>query len=141
MAYWQILAVAGVVLVILEMLTPTMFFLNLALACFITAVVAVWTSDWNILVPVWVVASAVFLLFLRPLMTKKDDEKANSTGIGQYIGKKAKVLETVNADGGVIGIFDERWEARTTDGKEYKKGSTVTILKHDNLTMYVGKDK
>ena len=63
MAYWQILAVAGVVLVILEMLTPTMFFLNLALACFITAVVAVWSSDWNILVPVWVVASAVFLLF------------------------------------------------------------------------------
>lgn len=141
MAYWQILAVVGVILVILEMLTPTMFFLNLALDCFLTAGVAVYTSDWNILMPVWVIASAVFLLFLRPLMTKKDDKKANSTGIGQYIGKKARVLETVNADGGVIGIFDERWEARSSDGKEYKKGAVVTILKNDNLIMYVGKDK
>ena len=141
MAYWQILAVAGVVLVILEMLTPTMFFLNMALACFLTAGVAAYISDWNILAPVWVVASAVFLLFLRPLMTRKDDKKANSTGIGQSIGKKAKVLETVTAAGGVIGIFDERWEARSSDGKEYKKGAEVTILKNDNLIMYVGKDK
>lgn len=141
MAYWQILAVAGVVLVILEMLTPTMFFLNMALACFLTAGVAAYISDWNILAPVWVVSSAVFLLFLRPLMTRKDDEKANSTGIGQYIGKRAKVLETVTVTGGVVGIFDERWEARSSDGKEYKKGTEVTILKNDNLIMYVGKDK
>lgn len=141
MEMWQILAVAGFLLIILEMLTPTMLFLNLAFACFLTAVVSVYTTNLNILVPLWVVASALFLLFLRPLMTKKDDEKASSTGIGRYIGRQAKVLEDVSKESGVITIFDERWEARSLEEKSYKKGTTVTILKNDNLIMFVGKDK
>ena len=46
MPLWQLLCIAGVVLVIVEIMTPTMFCLNLALACFGTAVVSLYTADY-----------------------------------------------------------------------------------------------
>lgn len=141
MEIWQIWAVAGAVLVILEMLTPAMFFLNLALACFGVAVAAFFIVDLYVLVPLWVVLSAVFLLFLRPLLNRRHAGQIAATGMGQYVGKTAKVLEPVGKDGGVIGIFGERWEARTEHNEKIPVGSNVVIERNDNLTMYVKKEK
>lgn len=137
MEMWQIWAVAGAILVILEMLTPAMFFLNLALACFGVVVAALFTVDLYILVPLWVVLSAVFLLFLRPLLNRRHSRQIAATGMEQYVGKTAKVLEPVSKDGGVISIFGERWEARTEHNEKIPSGSNVVIERNDNLTMYV----
>lgn len=137
---WQILLIAGAVLVIIEMLTPTMFFLNFALASFLTAAFAFYYADWNILIPVWIGFSALFLVFLRPLLNKKNDKKSYDTGIGQYIGRRAKVSETVTKDGGTISIFDERWNARSENGKDIPVGSAVVITKNEGLIMYVRKE-
>ena len=141
MEMWQIWAVAGAVLVILEMLTPTMFFLNLALACFGVAVVAFFTVDWYVLVPLWGVLSAGFLLFLRPLLNRNRAEQVATTGMERYNGKTAKVLEPVSKDGGVITIFGERWEARTEQDEIIPQDANVIIERNDNLTMYVRKEK
>ena len=141
MEMWQMWAVAGAVLVILEMLTPAMFFLNLALACFGVAAAAFFTVDLYVLVPLWVVLSAIFLLFLRPLLNRRHAAQSTATGMGQYVGKTAKVLETVGKDSGVIGIVGERWEARTEYNEKIPVGSNVVIERNDNLTMYVKKEK
>ena len=45
MFMWQFLCVVGIAFVILEIFTPSMFFLNFALAAFITAVVSLITPD------------------------------------------------------------------------------------------------
>ena len=89
----------------------------------------------------WVVFSCVFLLLLRPVLVKKASGKGTETGIGRYIGRQAKVLEKVDADNGVISIFDERWNARSLDKSEIAEGATVIIEKNDNLIMYVRKEK
>lgn len=141
MPLWQLLCIAGVVLVIVEIMTPTMFCLNLALACFGTAVVSLYTADYMTLTVSWVVFSCVFLLLLRPVLVRKASGKGTETGIGLYIGRQAKVLEKVDADNGVISIFDERWNARSLDKSEIAEGATVIIEKNDNLIMYVRKEK
>lgn len=141
MDYWQIWTVAGIVLMIIEMLTPTMFFLNLALACFATAAAAVYFPDWNVLIPLWVCLSLLFLLVLRPLLVKRYDEKKTSTGMGQYVGKRAKVIEKSGKNTGVISIFDERWNAENVDGEMPKSGESVIIEKNEDLVMFVRKDK
>ena len=51
MEMWQMWAVAGAVLVILEMFTPAMFFLNLALACFGVAAAAFSVSYTHLTLP------------------------------------------------------------------------------------------
>ena len=109
--YWQIFAISGILLVILEMLTPAMFFLNLAIASFITAVISIYFPDWETLSIIWVILSLVCLLFFRPLMVKKGQASASVTGMGRYVGTRAKVIEDITGDGGVVSVFDERWFA------------------------------
>lgn len=139
MVHWQFLLVIGVVFLIIEMFTPVMFFLNLALAAFITAVVAFYVVDWNVLVPVFVATSAIFLLFLRPILIK-NRENGQKTGVEEkYIGKIAKVVETVTSQSGVVSIYDERWNARSATGEEIPVGSEVKIVKNESLLLYVEK--
>lgn len=140
MDYWQLLVIAGVVFIIIEMFTPVMFFLNLALACFTTAAVAYYVSDWNILVPIFVVSSAIFLLFLRPILIRTKQNGNLKTGVeGKYIGKIAKVTEAVTTASGVVSIYNERWEARSNSGEDIPVGSEVKIVRNESLVLYVEK--
>lgn len=137
MVMWQLLLIIGLAFLVFEMLTPVMFFLNFAIAAFITAVISIFVQDFNIIMISFVLLSLVLLGFVRPLFVKKNT-KDQKTGIeNKYIGKNAKVLETVTANSGVISIYDERWEARSIDGEEIPKDSVVTIIKHESLIMGV----
>ena len=128
MLHWQILTIAGALLIILEIFTPALFFLNLALGCFVTAALAYYITDWNILIPVFVMFSAIFLMFLRPILMKVRTN-GQKTGVEEkYIGKIAKVTETVTATGGLVSIYDERWNARSENGEEIPVGSEVKIV-------------
>ena len=55
MVLWEIFAIAGLAFLILEMIVPSMFFLNLALAGFVTAIVALFVKGWIILTFIFVV--------------------------------------------------------------------------------------
>lgn len=137
MQYWHFLLIGGFILIIIEMLAPMMFFLNLAFACFITAFVAFFIKDWNILIPVFVVFSACFLLFLRPLLIK-NKENGKKTGLEEkYLGKIAKVKKTITSNSGVVSIYNERWEARSENGEEIPEGSDVKIVRNESLILYV----
>lgn len=141
MELWQIWAIGGAALIVLEIFTPSMLFLNFALASFITAIEAVYTDNMYILLGSWIAMSALFIIFLRPLLLKKNPNKNNTTGMDKYIGKKAKVLEDVTQDSGVISIFDERWNARCSNKENIPAGSIVIIEHFEDLTMYVKKEK
>ncbi len=139
MEYWQILIIMGIIFIIIEIFTPVMFFLNFALACFLTAVVALFISDWNILIPVFVVFSAVFLMFLRPLLIKSRNSNQKTGVEEKYIGKIAKVTNTITSNSGVISIYNERWEARSNTGEEIPADSEVKIVRNESLVLYVEK--
>jgi len=125
MAYWQLLIVAGIVFIIVEIFTPVLFFFNFALASFVTAIVSLYIADWNVLIPIFVAFSAIFLLFLRPLLIKTR-ENGQKTGVDEkYIGKVAKVTETVTSKGGIVSIYDERWTARSQNGEEIPAGTEL----------------
>lgn len=137
MAYWQLLLITGVIFIIIEIFTPMAFFLNLALACFITAIFAFFITDWNVLIPIFVVFSALLLIFLRPILIKSKNG-TKKTGVEEkYIGKTAKVVETVTSTGGVVSIYDERWNARSESGEEIPAGAEVKIVRNESLLLYV----
>jgi len=139
MAYWQLLIVAGIVFIIVEIFTPVLFFFNFALASFVTAIVSLYIADWNVLIPIFVAFSAIFLLFLRPLLIKTR-ENGQKTGVDEkYIGKVAKVTETVTSKGGIVSIYDERWTARSQNGEEIPAGTEVKIVRNESLILFVEK--
>ncbi len=139
MTLWQIISIIGIAFLILEMFVPMMFFLNFAIASFFVAALSLFTANFNILVPAFVVLSLMLLAFLRPLLMNK---KLNSqkTGVEEkYIGKTAKVTENIDENNGAVSIYGERWNARSLNGEKIFVGDTVKIVKNESLIFYVEK--
>ena len=137
MELWQIIGIICIGLIILEIFTPTLFFLNLAIGAFITGIVSLWYKDVSGLIVIFAVLSAVILIFIRPLLYKKTPDE-NKTGIeGKYIGKTARVDEEISRESGVISIYGERWEARVENDETIPSGTEVKIIRNDSLIMYV----
>lgn len=138
MDWWQIFSIVGLVFLILEMLVPSMFFLNLAFAGFVTAIVAVWFTDWVWLTVIFSLLALLSIILLRPLMLRSRKGEEQITGMeAKYIGKVVKVIEPVNRLSGAITIYDERWEARAEVDKPIAKGAAVKIVKYDSLILTV----
>ena len=139
MILWEFIVICGIAFVILELFIPTMFFLNFALAAFLTAIASLYISKMLVLVLIFFVLSFLSFAFLRPLILRRYP-KDSETGVNdKYIGKKAKVIEDISGDNGAVSIYDERWAARTEDGSLIPAGSEVKIVKIDSLVMFVEK--
>lgn len=139
MVLWHILIIVGVAFLIIEMFTPVFFFLNFAIACFVTAFIALFVEDLNYLVPIFVGFSALFLIFLRPILVKRRNVNSKTGVEEKYIGKFAKVTETITSESGVVSIYNERWEARSNLGDEIPVGANVKIVRNESLVLFVEK--
>lgn len=141
MSAWIIFLIIALVCFIAEIYTPTMFFMNFAIAGIVCAVLGLMTDNYNVLIPIFTILSIIFILFLRPILNinpKRDKEHSFES---QYIGKIATAVSDISAFSGRLTVYDEEWEARTAteDAPEIKKGSKVKIVRHDDLTMFVEK--
>ena len=137
MNLWQLLCVVGIFFVILEMFTPSLFFLNFALAAFITSGIYVFVENPYHLAIIFVVLSFLSFVFLRPVL-KKSLEKNKETGVNcKYVGQIAKVEKEVTETSGVVSIYGERWEARSENGNIIPQGSEVKIIRNESIIMYV----
>ena len=138
MTLWEIYVIICLACVILEMLVPSIFFLNLAFAGLVTALLALFISNWITLILVFVVISLLSIFILRPILLKNRECMLCETGMeGKYIGKIAKVKEPINKYSGAISIYDERWEARCECDESIEIGADVKIVKYDSLVLTV----
>lgn len=137
MHLWQILSICGIAFLILEMFTPSLFFLNFSLSAFICAILSCYTKNIYTLSIAFFVFSFVSFIFLRPIIMKRFN-KSKETGIkGKYIDKIAKAETEITSTSGVITIYGERWEARSENSTVIPQGSEVKIVRNDSIIMYV----
>lgn len=143
MSAWIFFLIVALIFFITEIYTPTMFFLNFALAASVCAILGIFTDNYNILIPLFAIISILFLLFLRPLFNINPQKNKEHNFESPYIGKQATAKTVINAFSGRVKIYDEDWEARLAndDDPEIKSGAKVTIIRHNDLTMYVEKKK
>jgi len=139
MILWKVFLALGFILLILELITPTTFFLSLAIGSFAAGILAIFVKTFNVLVPVFVIVSIASLMLFRPFLRDRLKGKEESGIDEKYIGKIAKVIEKVTKTSGVISIYGERWEARALNDEEILDNSEVKIVKNDSLIMYVEK--
>lgn len=137
MHLWQILSICGIAFLILEMFTPSLFFLNFSLSAFICAILSCYTKNIYTLSIAFFVFSFVSFIFLRPIIMKRFN-KSKETGIkGKYIDKIAKAETEITSTSGVITIYGERWDARSENSTVIPQGSEVKIVRNDSIIMYV----
>lgn len=137
MHFWEFLGIVGIAFLILEMFTPSMFFLNFSIAAFITAPISVYTKNPYVLVITFFIFSFASFAFLRPILVKRFC-KNKETGLeNKYIGQVAIAEEDITENTGVISIYGERWDARSENGDFIAKESNVKIVRNESIIMYV----
>lgn len=139
MEYWQLWCLISIIFFIVEMFTPVNFFMNLGLACLISALVAYFNASFTMQVILFAVFGALFLIFLRPFLVYRKTGGSDNEFDEKYRGKTAVVSEKITSETGRIAIYGETWQAKSDNGEEIEEGSQVKILKIDSIVMYVEK--
>ncbi len=140
MEIWQIWCICAFVLLILEMFTPTLFFLNLSLAALVVSVFSYFGFSFIAQAVMFTIISISLIAFLRPLLVKKINGKDKQTGISaKYINNIATVVNEVTELSGRIAIYGEEWDARSMNDEVIPVGSKVKIVKNESLIMFVEK--
>ena len=138
MSAWEYWCAFAIVLVLFEMFTPTLFFINLALGAFCAALFAYFIHSLIYQSLVFALTSIVFLLLVRPFFLAKMNNHSKSTGIeAKYFGATARVVKEVTASSGRIAIYGEEWDARVEDNSVIPVGSQVKILRNESLVMFI----
>lgn len=137
MHLWEFLGICTIIFLILEIMVPSMFFLNFALAALILAPISVILHNIPALVIIFFVLSFASFYFLRPILISRFSKDKETGMQGKYIGKTAKAETEITSNSGVISIYGERWEARNENGETISAGSDVEIVRNDSLVMYV----
>ncbi len=140
MSLWQLWGILGVIFVIIEMFTPFLFFLNLAIAAFIIAgIVFAINISFQTQLILFSALSFACLVLIRPLLLKNKKSQAQTGIDAKYIGNEAKVVIKTTKNSGRISIYGEEWNAKTNQDEDIEEGEIVKIIANDGLIMIVEK--
>ena len=141
MTYWHWFAF-GSILLIVEIITPTFYFMWPGIAAVTVGVLKLLMPDlsWQVAISVFgvmsVVSTVVWTVFYR--RGKSTDAAA---GLNQrtrgYTGRRAIVAEGFRSGRGPILIDDSRWQAISDDGADLAPGSAVEITGSDGAILRV----
>jgi membrane protein implicated in regulation of membrane protease activity len=140
MPAWLIWALAAVLLAVGEILTPGLFFLGpVALAAVVAAFAALVGLGVVVQLLVFILGSLASVLFLRPIARSHlHMPAALRTGTAALEGKKAVVLQRVDANGGRVRIGGEEWSARAyMEDQVLEPGARVEVVKIEGATALV----
>ncbi len=136
--------IIGLVLLVLELLTPGLVIIFFGLGAWIVAVACLWKPlPINTQLIIFIIASPVILLILRNRF--KSLFSGYSSGVQNpnknmedFIGSKAIVKETIAAhQGGKVELNGTLWSAEADE--EIAVGSNVLVVSRKNLLLQVKK--
>src|SRR5919199_3849194 len=133
---WMITAAA---LAVGELFTLGFFLAPVALAALIAGGVAAAGAAVEAQVGVFVVVSAASLGIVRPIARRHmRTPAALRSGTAALVGRRAVVVERVDADHGQVKIGGEVWTARPYEESDvFEPGARVDVMKIDGATALV----
>ncbi|MFE6612577.1 NfeD family protein [Amycolatopsis sp. NPDC057786] len=131
--------IAGILLIIAELLSGDLFLLMVGVGALFGAGSAALTGNPFIDVAVFAVASVGMLVLVRPTLKRRflagPDIKTNTEAL---IGARAIVVSTVDGDTGQVKLAGDVWSARCmTDGEPIAPGTSVTVVEISGATAVV----
>ena len=126
-AIWLVVMIA---LVIVEVVTLGLVCIWFAIGALFAAIVAVFGGPWWLQLIVFVVVSAVTLIFTKPIAKKYFTDKIQKTNSEDLVGKKVMITEAVDnvRATGVAVASGLEWTARSKeDGVTFEKGEFALV--------------
>jgi len=135
-AFWIIL---GVLLMVLEIFTPTFFVFWFGLGSLAAAIVAYFYENTIFELLTFIVVSGILVLSTRKLAKKITGEEVRSINIDEIIGKEAIVIEQIDnkLGKGVVKVSGDMWRAVSVDDVVIQSGEKVIIEKVEGAHVVV----
>ena len=137
-AFW---IVFGVILMVIEILTPTFFIFWFGLGSLAAAVVAYFHENTLLELLTFVIVSAILVLSTRRLAKKLSGEQIRSINVDDIVGKEAIVIERVDNNAGTAGVVKingDMWRAVSFDDNiTFEKGELAVIEKVEGAHVVI----
>lgn len=133
--------VAFIVCLILEAATFSLVTIWFAIGAVGGLIAALFGASTGVQLVVFVVVSALMLIFTRPAVKKLMPHKPVPTNAELDIGKTAEVIEAIDSLSGTgrVRLDGVDWSARSEDGSLIEKGANVTVTASESTTLIVRK--
>tara|TARA_R110002073_G_scaffold596_15_gene4780 strand:- start:5606 stop:6085 length:480 start_codon:yes stop_codon:yes gene_type:complete len=135
--------IAGIVLILAELIIPGGVVVFLGFACLVVALAVVlgWVSTWVTALTLFFVSSVALVMTLRSFFMRfagGDFSRGNTIEILDDIGQQVAVVKTIGPGQkrGLIEYHGTRWKA-LSDGQEIDAGNLVQIVGRDNVSYIV----
>jgi membrane protein implicated in regulation of membrane protease activity len=131
-------AIAGVVLVVAEVLTGGFVLLMLGAAALGTAAVSAAGVPLGPDLAVFAVLAALLVLLVRPAVRRRVlAHDAVSTGATALLGTRGEIVEAVAAGSGTVRLRGSLWSARSLHDDDLPAGTAVVVVEISGATAVV----
>jgi membrane protein implicated in regulation of membrane protease activity len=131
-------AIAGVMLVVAEVLTGGLVLLMLGAAALGTAGVAATGAPLAVDVVVFAVLSALFVLVARPAVNRRiRPHDPVNTGTVALLGTQGEIVEAVAQGAGTVRLSGSLWSARSLHDDALPAGTPVVVVEISGATAVV----
>ena len=133
---WLVLAV---VMAVVEASTTQLVSIWFAAGAVAACITSLFTGVIWIQIVVFVAVSGAALILTRPLAKRFKEKKVEPTNSDRYIGKTAVVVDPIDNEKprGMVLVDNQKWTARSADGKPIPEGTKVTVTAIEGVKMMV----
>lgn len=140
---WQIWLIAAGVFFVVEIATVGFMIFWLGIAALVTCLLSLVISNVFAQMAIFVVLSAILLLFTRPFVEKfviKKEERV-TTNAYSIVGKEAIVTQTFDPSSGIgqIKVGSEKWTAKSENTTVFNEGDKVIVNSIEGVKAVVSK--
>jgi membrane protein implicated in regulation of membrane protease activity len=139
---WQLWVLVTVVCLILELTSGDLFILCFSIGALVTAVLSAFGLGFYGQLAVFVVASVLSLLFVRPSLVRRlhGRKKERLSNADALIGRIGRVSEAIEQGGyGRVAIDGDDWKAVSSDGTYVSMGQNVRVVGRESIIITVEK--
>lgn len=139
---WQLWVLVTVVCLILELTSGDLFILCFSIGALVTAVLSAFGLGFYGQLAVFVVASVLSLLFVRPSLVRRlhGRKKERLSNADALIGRIGRVSEAIEQGGyGRVAIDGDDWKAVSSDGTYVPMGHNVRVVGRESIIITVEK--
>lgn len=141
MQSWHLWIIAGLLLIILEMLTPAFFFASFSLAALLTAPFAYAGAGATVQLASFAFFSVLFMAAVRPFFRRYVYRRSDPAAVNAHalIGQSAVVVDPIGSgdEPGRVKVGSEEWRAIHETGHPIPEGTRVEITRVESATLTV----
>ncbi|ABR31178.1 protein of unknown function DUF107 [Thermosipho melanesiensis BI429] len=129
----------GLILMALEILTPTFFIFWFGVGALASSLVAYFIGNTIWELTVFVVVSGILVILTRPIINKMTGDEPRKINVDDIVGKKALVIEEINNKKakGLVKINGDTWRAFSKNDEIIEKDKYVKVLKVEGAHLIV----